>query len=140
MTKRKADAPDRFAAAMYRAAALRFYSRYAAARGHAKWHGEDLKGHHLETPEPYDIGEEYRKVFSDWLGEDAQTAAGVLAATELLGVIAMDQLLYDVTNEGSIVSDAEGAYEQAKLVRAMCNWLIERTYDEGGIKRGAAAE
>src|SRR4051812_39548551 len=99
---------DRYAAGIYQAIALRFYSRYVDARSHAEFRGEDLPG-----AEPLvtsmKAGERYERAVEEWIHERPDTVTAMLALTELVGVIAADKLIGEALREGAPVHEEKDA-------------------------------
>ena len=100
---------DHRAAGLYRAMALRFYSRYVDMRGHAAFAGGDLPGHGPLLTE-LDADKQYQAEIEEWLFESPVSTDAVLALVELAGVIAADRLVGEVTR--GPVNDERDAFHQ----------------------------
>lgn len=132
----KSKKPEPYIAALYRAIALRFYDRYAAARNSAAFYGEDIReAGHGSLPNESDAGEHYRRAVDDCIREEVHTAEGARATAELVGVIAVDQLSLAVAGEGTPISGEEDALHQAMLISQLSRWISNIAYAEAAERR-----
>ena len=90
------DPKDQQVAGIYRAMALRFYSRYAEMRDHAEGHGGDLSGYG-SRPTQRDADERYAAAVEDMIGETPDSTEAALALVEFAGILAVDRLAGEVT-------------------------------------------
>src|SRR4030081_2493693 len=95
------DPKDQQVARIYRAIALRFYSRYADARDHAEGHGGDLSGYG-SRPTQRDADERYAAAGEDMIGE--------------------------ITNDP--INEQRDAYHQSRALADVARWINSRIYDE----------
>jgi hypothetical protein len=96
-------------AGIYRAIALRFYSRYAEARDHAEGHGGDLSGYG-SRPTQRDADERYAAAVEDMIGEIPDSTDAALALVEFAGILAVDRLAGEVMRLS--VNDERDAFHQ----------------------------
>ena len=101
------DPKDQQVAGIYRAIALRFYSRYADARDHAEGHGGDLSGYG-SRPTQRDADERYAAAVEDMIGETPDSTEAALALVEFAGILAADRFVGTITNEP--INDERDAY------------------------------
>ena len=114
-------------AGIYRAMALRFYSRYAEARDHAEGHGGDLSGYG-SRPTQRDADERYAAAVEDMIGETPDSTDAALALVEFAGILAADRFVGTITNEP--INDERDAYHQSRALADVARWINSRLYDE----------
>ena len=124
-TKTKLDDPH--AAGIYRAIALRFYSRYVEARDSAKFRGGDLPDHG-RRPTQSEADERYNAAVEDCIVEAPHSADAALALVEFAGILAADRLIAEITLQP--VNDERDAYHQALALANAAGWLNRRALNE----------
>ena len=111
---------DSHAAGLYRAMALRFYSRYVDMRTAADLYGNDLTNHGpLMTPAEAD--RQYEATVGECLIEAPGSAKAALALVEFAGILAADRLIGEVLMEP--VNDERDAYHQAHALANVAGWI-----------------
>ena len=83
------------AAGLYRAMALRFYSRYVDMRHSAEHCGGDLS-EHGRLPTTLEADERYKAAVEEWLVENPASPDAVAALVEFAGILAADRLVGEV--------------------------------------------
>ena len=139
-TERKPDPNpdhDAQAAGLYQAIALRFYSRYVVARGHAEFRGEDLPDAEPLITER-EAGERYERAVAEWTSEPPATIDAAMALVEFANVIAADKVVAEALREQGPVSDEKDALHQTIALGAAASWLTEVATHEWLDRRGAA--
>ena len=111
---------DLHAAEIYRAIALRFYSRYVEARHSAEFRGGDLPDHG-RLPTTGDADDRYAAAADGCVVEAAGSTDAALALVHFAGVIAADRLTGEVTQEP--VNDERDAYHQAVALANVAGWI-----------------
>src|SRR3977135_540867 len=107
------------AAGIYRAIALRFYSRYVEARENAERHGGDLPGY----GSPHDAreaDERYKAAIDEAIGEIPESIDAALALAHFAGILAADRFVGEITQEP--VNDERAAYHQWHLAD-LARWI-----------------
>src|SRR5947208_2393698 len=121
------DPKDQQVAGIYRAMALRFYSRYAEMRDHAEGQGGDLSGYG-SRPTQRDADERYAAAVEDMIGETPDSTEAALALVEFAGILAADRFVGTITNEP--INDERDAYHQSRALADVARWINSRLYDE----------
>src|SRR5437763_8074174 len=111
---------DAHAAGLYRAMALRFYSRYVDMRRHAAFAGGDLPDHGA-LPTEADADKRYAAAVDQWLYETPHSTDAVLALIDFAGIITADRLMGEVTRDP--VNDERDAHHQVIALAAAGSWL-----------------
>ena len=114
-------------AGLYRAIALRFYSRYVDARHQAEYQGGDFPNHG-PLPTEREADDRYNEAVEQYLTEDPATADAALALVHLAGVLAADRLTGEISQ--SPVNPERDAYHQARALANVADWLNERAIEE----------
>ena len=123
---------DMHVAEIYRAIALRFYSRYVEARQSAEHRGGDLPDHG-KLPSEREADDRYQAVADGCVIEAADSADAALALVHFAGILAADRLIGEVMQQP--VNDERDAYHQARALANAAGWInkialaefIERT-------------
>jgi hypothetical protein len=115
------------AAGIYRAIALRFYSRYVEARQSAEFRGGDLPDHG-RLPTQRDANDRYLAAVEDCIVEAPDSADAVLALVEFAGILAADRLIGELLL--TPVNDERDAYHQALALANAAGWLNKQTLSE----------
>ena len=118
---------DPLAAGVYKAIALRFYSRYVEARQSAEFRGGDLPDHGRRPTQP-EADERYNAAVEDCIVEAPDSADAVLALVEFAGILAADRLIAEITLQP--VNDERDAYHQALALANAAGWLNRRALNE----------
>ena len=116
---------DKQAAGLYRAIALRFYSRYVVARRHVEFLGQDLPDAEPLMTE-LEASERYKRAVDDWVSEPPATIDAVCALVEFANVIAADRVVAEALREPGPVSDEKDALHQTIALGAAAEWLTQR--------------
>jgi hypothetical protein len=140
ITKIPASNPDHdpHSAGMYRAIALRFYSRYVNMRHAAEFRGEDLGEGHGPLCSELEASEQYQAAVDAWLWESPETVNAAMTLVEFAGVIAADKLVNEVLRTGGPVSDEKDAFHQIIALAAVAGRLNEQSSKEWFDRRIAA--
>jgi hypothetical protein len=125
VTKTKLDDPH--AAGIYRAIALRFYSRYVEARDSAKFRGGDLPDHG-RRPTQSEADERYNAAVEDCIVEAPHSADAALALVEFAGILAADRLIGEMLLNP--VDDERDAYHQARALANVAGWVNKLALEE----------
>jgi len=125
---------DAHVAGIYRAIALRFYSRYVGARKLAEFRGGDLLDHGPLTNQA-EADKHYEAVANEALEESPDSTDAALALVEFAGVIAADRLTAGVMLEP--INDERDAYHQARALAEAAGWLNRVAIDELAKKEQA---
>lgn len=96
---------DKHTAALYRAMALRFYSRYVDMRHNAECRGGDLTDYG-PLPTLAETDKRYEAAVADCIVETPDSADAVLALVKFAGILAADRLIGEITHEH--VNDERG--------------------------------
>jgi hypothetical protein len=126
---------DAHAAGLYQAIALRFYRRYADARRHAEFRGEDLPDAE-PLPTEREVGERYERVVDEWIWEPPATLDAVCALVEFANVVAADRVVAVALREQD--PDETDAFHQTIALGAAAAWLDRAARDEWLDRRVAA--
>ena len=118
---------DRHAAGVYKAIALRFYSRYVEARQSAEFRGGDLPDHGRRPTQP-EADERYNAAVEDCIVEAPDSADAALALVHFAGILAADRLIGEVMQQP--VNDERDAYHQALALANVAGWLNRRALNE----------
>jgi len=114
-------------AEIYRAMALRFYSRYLDARRYTDHHGDDLQGYG-PLPTEREADDRYQIEADGCVIEAADSAEAALALVRFAGVIAADRLIGEAMEEP--VNDERDAYHQAVALANAAGWINKIAIDE----------
>jgi hypothetical protein len=128
---------DDHVAGLYRAMALRFYSRYVDMRHSAEHRGGDLADYG-RLPTQNEADERYKAAVEEWLWENPASAAAATALVEFAGVLAVDRLTGEVTREP--VNDERDAYHQALALASVARWLDDHVARECVTRERAARD
>ncbi len=109
------------AAGIYRAIALRFYSRYVEARENAERHGGDLSGYGSQH-DAREADERYKA------GEIPESIDAALALAHFAGILAADRFVGEITQEP--VNDERDAYHQSRALADLARWINQLAIDE----------
>jgi hypothetical protein len=118
---------DPLAAGVYKAIALRFYSRYVEARQSAEFRGGDLPDHGRRPTQP-EADERYNAAVEDCIVEAPDSADAALALVHFAGILAADRLIGEVTQQP--VNEERDAYHQALALANVAGWLNRRALNE----------
>src|SRR5207248_8620852 len=86
------------AAGIYRAIALRFYSRYVEARENAERHGGNLSGYGSQH-DAREADERYKVAIDEAIGEIPESIDAALALAHFAGILAADRFVGEITQE-----------------------------------------
>ena len=115
------------AAGIYRAIALRFYSRYVEARENAERHGGELFGYGPQHG-AREADERYKAAIDEAIGEVPESIDAALALAHFAGILAADRFVGTITNEP--INDERDAYHQSRALADVARWINNRLYDE----------
>jgi hypothetical protein len=115
------------AAGIYRAIALRFYSRYVQARGPAERHGGDLSGYGSQHG-AREADERYKAAIDEAIGEIPESIDAALALAHFAGILAADRFIGEITQEP--VNDERDAYHQSRALADLARWINQLAIDE----------
>jgi hypothetical protein len=115
------------AAGIYRAIALRFYSRYVEARGTAERHGGDLSGYGPQH-DAREADERYKAAIDEAIGEIPESIDAALALAHFAGILAADRFVGEITQEP--VNDERDAYHQSRALADLARWINQLAIDE----------
>ena len=118
---------DPLAAGVYKAIALRFYSRYVEARQSAEFRGGDLPDHGRRPTQP-EADERYNAAVEDCIVEAPDSADAALALVHFAGILAADRLIGEVMQQP--VNEERDAYHQALALANVAGWLNRRALNE----------
>ena len=118
---------DPLAAGVYKAIALRFYSRYVEARQSAEFRGGDLPDHGRRPTQP-EADERYNAAVEDCIVEAPDSADAALALVHFAGILAADRLIGEVTQQP--VNEERDAYHQALALANVAGWLNRLALNE----------
>ena len=121
----KEDNPQ--AAGIYRAIALRFYSRYVEARENAERHGGDLSGYGSQH-DAREADERYKAAIDEAIGEIPESIDAALALAHFAGILAADRFVGEITQEP--VNDERDAYHQSRALADLARWINQMAIDE----------
>jgi len=121
----KEDNPQ--AAGIYRAIALRFYSRYVEARENAERHGGDLSGYGSQH-DAREADERYKAAIDEAIGEIPESIDAALALAHFAGILAADRFVGEITQEP--VNDERDAYHQSRALADLARWINQLAIDE----------
>ena len=121
------DPKEQQCAGIYRAIALRFYSRYAEARDHAEGHGGDLSGYG-SRPTQRDADERYAAAVEDMIGETPDSTDVALPLVEFAGILAADRFVGEITNDP--INEQRDAYHQSRALADLARWINQLAIDE----------
>jgi len=117
-----AEKPDHHAGAIHHAIALRMLHRYQHAREMAAWYGHDVSKLYA-PPDFADLSDAYRELIQEWAYEHPDTVSAISAFVSLLAVMATDDLLGTVLNEGNIVSDEQDRSDAIVMLADIKRWI-----------------
>ena len=113
-------------AGLYRAIALRFYSRFAEMRDAAELYGGTIPGFEQRSPrEDHDI---YKAAVEEWIHEPPASAHAGCALAHFVGVLAADRLTGEVLLDP--VDDERDAYFQSVALTGIVQWLNNKSIGE----------
>ena len=115
------------AAGIYRAIALRFYSRYVEARENAERHGGDLSGYGSQH-DAREADERYKAAIDEAIGEIPESIDAALALAHFAGILAADRFVGEITQEP--VNDERDAYHQSRALADLARWINQLAIDE----------
>ena len=115
------------AAGIYRAIALRFYSRYVEARENAERHGGDLSGYGSQH-DAREADERYKAAIDEAIGEIPESIDAALALAHFAGILAADRFIGEITQEP--VNDERDAYHQSRALADLARWINQLAIDE----------
>ena len=115
------------AAGIYRAIALRFYSRYVEARENAERHGGDLSGYGSQH-DAREADERYKVAIDEAIGETPESIDAALALAHFAGILAADRFVGEITQEP--VNDERDAYHQSRALADLARWINQLAIDE----------
>ena len=115
------------AAGIYRAIALRFYSRYVEARENAERHGGDLSGYGSQH-DAREADERYKAAIDEAIGEIPESIDAALALAHFAGILAADRFVGEITQEP--VNDERDAYHQSRALADLSRWINQLAIDE----------
>jgi hypothetical protein len=115
------------AAGIYRAIALRFYSRYVEARGTAERHGGDLSGYGSQQG-AREADARYKAAIDEAIGEIPESIDAALALAHFAGILAADRFVGEITQEP--VNDERDAYHQSRALADLARWINQLAIDE----------
>ena len=116
------------AAGLYRAIALRWHARYVEARDSVKMRGGDVPDHGALSTTQADADQGYAAALGGCLFETPDSAEAVLALVHFAGILAVDRLVGEITQEP--VNDERDAYHQTVAIAAVARWLNNRVIGE----------
>ena len=125
MSDPKNDNPQ--AAGIYRAIALRFYSRYVEPRENAERHGGDLSGYGSQH-DAREADERYKAAIDEAIGEIPESIDAALALAHFAGILAADRFVGEITQEP--VNDERDAYHQSRALADLARWINQLAIDE----------
>ena len=125
MSDPKKDNPQ--AAGIYRAIALRFYSRYVEARENAERHGGNLSGYGSQH-DAREADERYKTAIDEAIGEIPESIDAALALAHFAGILAADRFVGEITQEP--VNDERDAYHQSRALADLARWINQLAIDE----------
>ena len=121
------DPKDQQVAGIYRAIALRFYSRYVEARENAERHGGDLSGYGSQH-DAREADERYKVAIDEAIGEIPESIDAALALAHFAGILAADRFVGEITQEP--VNDERDAYHQSRALADLARWINQLAIDE----------
>ena len=121
------DPKDQQVAGIYRAIALRFYSRYVEARENAERHGGDLSGYGSQH-DAREADERYKVAIDEAIGETPESIDAALALAHFAGILAADRFVGEITQEP--VNDERDAYHQSRALADLARWINQLAIDE----------
>ena len=118
---------DPHVAGIYRAIAIRFYSRYVDMRHCAAHRGGDIADHG-PLPTPLEADDRYEAAVKHAIHETPDSADAALALVEFAAVLAADRLMGEALGEP--VNDERDAYDQSVALAAAGSWLNKLALNE----------
>ena len=115
------------AAGIYRAIALRFYSRHVEARENAERHGGDLSGYGSQH-DAREADERYKVAIDEAIGETPESIDAALALAHFAGILAADRFIGEITQEP--VNDERDAYHQSRALADLARGINQLAIDE----------
>lgn len=120
--------PDKQAAGIYRALALRALTRYSDFRESAEFYGQPMADLG-ELPAMSDVYAWYADAVQTWVFEPCGTATAATALIEFAGLLAAEQIRDGYGYGGPIATEKDNLHQVVALA-AVINWLRPQTYEE----------
>src|SRR3977135_3306539 len=120
---------DRHAAGVYKAIALRFYSRYVEARQSDEFRGADLPPSHGRLPTSREVTDQYTDAIEEWLWERPASATAALALVEFAGVVTADRFLGEVLRD-QVIAEERDAFYQTIALSIAAEWINKLALNE----------